>query len=102
MEWSVFLPDRSRDIEDSKDYMLWLNAMAYRWFQGHFRYGKPKRTKMYLWKLIIEFAEYLKTGNCEHLRNISNYAYLESQAPSHPKFHDDSYADSATRQFMES
>jgi len=48
-------------------------------------------------RMKLEVTAYRKSGNREHLLNIANYAWLESQAPENPKFHWDNTVDSVTR-----
>jgi len=64
---------------------------------GHLQYGIPSASKKYMTRLQKEFTAYKRTGNMEHLLNIANYAWLESIAPEHKKFHFDNTADSVTR-----
>ncbi len=48
-------------------------------------------------RLGLELRAYRRSGNREHLLNIANYAYLESQAPENRNFHWDNRAESVTR-----
>lgn len=93
----MFLPDAARGVKDVWDYLSYLNMQAARWFQGNCRYGHPRRSKRYLSRMKAEIAEYERTGNAEHLLNISNYAYLESFRPENQKYHFDPTVESATR-----
>ncbi len=77
--------------------LRWFNAMSMRLCQGHARYGLPKTEKLYIKRIRLELKAYRETGNCEHLYNIANYCWLESEAPSNPKFHLDTSVDSVTR-----
>lgn len=84
-------------IPTIKQFGCFLQAMMDRFVQGHFRYGAPHRRKKYLTRLKKELEAYDETGNVEHLMNIANYCYLESECPEHPKSNFDAYAASATR-----
>lgn len=44
-----------------------------------------------------ELEKYERTGNSENLRNLFNYAWLETRAPENPLFHWNTAAESATR-----
>lgn len=79
------------------EFNTFLNQMSKRIAQGAARYGNPKPEKQYIKKLKLELSAYRKTGNHEHLINIANYAWLESVAPAHKRYHFDSGVDSATR-----
>ena len=57
----------------------------------------PDRRHKYMTRMKLEVTAYRKSGNREHLLNIANYAWLESQAPENPKFHWDNTVDSVTR-----
>lgn len=48
-------------------------------------------------RMTIEFQEYRRTGNGEHLFNIANYCILESVAPQNKKYHLNTLVDSVTR-----
>jgi hypothetical protein len=76
---------------------LFVQRMANRIQAGEVRYGAPQLRKQYKSRMEFEVAAYHKTGNMEHLLNIANYAWLESEKPQHKKFHFDTGADSATR-----
>ena len=69
---------------------------------GGYRYdkGRPVKAARYMTRMLLEVAAYVSTGNKEHLRNIANYAFLESEAPEHGNFHDDTKAASATRRHL--
>lgn len=74
-----------------------LNAMSKRIQVGHFRYGTPNVSKLYIDRLKAELIAYKRTGNMEHLLNIANYAFLESLCPQNKKFHFDNTVESVTR-----
>jgi hypothetical protein len=76
-------------------HFLW--RMCNRIIMGEVRYGRPNAEKMYLTRLKKELKAYIRTGNQEHLVNLSNYAYLESGWPEHPKSHYDNTVKSVTR-----
>lgn len=83
-----------REWEFVQDF---LQKMMNRMGVGYVRYGTVDKRQRYMTRLEVEFRAYKKTGNKEHLLNIANYAVLESMAPEHKKFHDDSSVDSVTR-----
>lgn len=83
--------------EEKAAFFAFINSMAARINIGHSRYGTPNRRKNYKKRLEMEVIAYHQTGNFEHLMNIANYAWLESFAPIHPKFHHDATVDSVTR-----
>lgn len=71
--------------------------MANRLLQGSFRYGNPDISHNYMTRLTMELKAYKRSGNQEHLINISNYCVLETIAPENKKFHFDNKVESATR-----
>lgn len=97
MNWPIHLPDNSREIDDAFDFFAYLDGVACRWYQGHFRYGSPQKRKLYMKRLRLELEAYEETGNKEHLFNIATYSYLESVKPQNEKFHFDNTVESATR-----
>lgn len=78
-------------------FKSFLQGMAARWAVGGLRYGTPNSKAKYRSWIDKELKAYDRTGNMEHLVNVAVYAYLEVEAPSHPKFHWDPAAKSATR-----
>lgn len=80
---------------------FFLQAQTNRRVVGVLRYeghgGRPNRRNRYMTRMMLELRAYRKTGNFEHLLNLANYAFLESEAPENRKFHFDADADSATR-----
>jgi hypothetical protein len=80
-----------------RPFFTFLQLTANRIAVGHLRYGPPNRRKKYMTRLKLELEAYENTGNMEHLLNISNYAFLESEAPQNHKFHFDPNVDSVTR-----
>lgn len=84
----------AREVSALKRFM---QAMLNRFTVGSLRYGTPAVKKKYMTRLAMELTAYRKTGNIEHLRNIAVYAFLESYAPENKRFHDNPFADSATR-----
>lgn len=82
---------------EMREYWFYLQCMANRRGQGFVRYGPNTKKQKYLDRLKMEVAAYERTGNIEHLYNISNYGYLESAAPQNPKFHWDDTVESVTR-----
>ena len=74
------------------------SAQTKRLVTGYCRYQRITLSqKKYLTRLCTELSAYRKTGNREHLFNIANYAFLESQHPENKKFHWNSEVASATR-----
>lgn len=82
---------------DKTSFQKFLTRMSMRVAQGHARYGAPDQKKLYLKRIKLEVLAYTKTGNSEHLFNIANYCWLESEKPQNPKFHLDTSVGSATR-----
>lgn len=74
------------------------NRLAVGYAQYEIKQGGPSRENCYMWRLGEELRAYRRTGNREHLLNIANYAWLESQAPENKKFHWDNSVDSVTRE----
>lgn len=81
-------------------FKLFVQRMANRLLVGEIRYGSPKKEQHYMTRLIMETKAYKRTGNMEHLVNIANYCWLESEAPENKKFHYDDKVDSVTRREM--
>lgn len=78
-------------------YKQFLQKMANRICVGHFQYGAPDRKKMYMTRIEKELAAYKKTGNQEHLINIANYCFLETECPENWLNHFDHSVPSVTR-----
>lgn len=93
----IYWPEHITDIPNQKAFEKFVQAMAFRIIQGHFRYGAPQKRKLYLTRAIKELEVYEKTGNGEHLYNAANYCHLEMYKPQNPKFHLDNTVDSVTR-----
>jgi len=74
-----------------------VQLMVNRLLQGTFRYGPPAKDHNYMTRMLMEMKAYKRTGNREHLLNISNYCVLETIAPENSRFHFDNTAESATR-----
>ena len=74
-----------------------VQLMANRLLQGSFRYGAPAKDHNYMTRMTMELKAYRRTGNREHLLNISNYCVLETIAPENDRFHFDNTVASATR-----
>ena len=81
---------------DHQLFKRFAQAMVMRLMQGWPTYGFDARFQ-YLTRLEKEVAKYRETGNKEHLINIANYAYLESEKPEHPGSHWDNGVKSVTR-----
>lgn len=93
---NVFWPKNSKVVGEAS-FTRFLNALSARIAVGQHRYCPPAPEKRYMRRIGLEFAAYRRTGNMEHLINIANYCWLESEAPEHPEFHNDSTAGSVTR-----
>jgi hypothetical protein len=91
------IPTVLSNLDTYLDFFVFAQRMCNRIGVGHIRYGKPRMRKRYMTRMKMELEAYERTGNCEHLFNIANYAFLESAAPEHSEFHTDNNADSVTR-----
>lgn len=78
-------------------FASYAQKMVNRLLLGGLQYGPAQRRKRYAERAQVELDAYKKTGNMEHLINMSNYGFLESCAPSHPNAHFDDTVDSVTR-----
>jgi hypothetical protein len=76
---------------------LFIQRQADRIQVGEIRYGVPKRRQRYMSRMQVEMDAYKKTGNMEHLLNIANYCWLESEKPENARFYFDQKVDSVTR-----
>ena len=76
-----------KGIDKALGFGVFAQRMANRLIVGTYRYdgGRPTRRARYLRRLKAEVAEYDRTGNQEHLVNAANYAFLEMEAPEHPR-----------------
>lgn len=92
--WSAALKLSKRTEHTFQQYC---QRMANRIMQGHARYGEPKQGLQWIERAELELKAYKRTGNAEHLFNLSNYGFLEYLAPEHPKFHEDGSVGSVTR-----
>lgn len=98
MNLPVTIPDSSTlPRAEAASFGLFLQRMANRIAVGFPRYGSPHRRKKYLSRIERELEAYKRSGNGEHLFNIANYAYLESEAPEHLDYHFNPEVDSVTR-----
>lgn len=95
MEITLYIPDQIDS--PTREFRAFLQHMCYRYAQGSFRYGSPKRSRRYMTRLHMENKAYRESGNIENLANVAVYAALESIAPEHPNQHFDAYAASVTR-----
>jgi hypothetical protein len=68
--------------------------------QGEYRYGPGNREQRYSTRLLREIGAYIKTGNKEHLINVSNYCILESIYPEHENHHYNDEVESVTRSIV--
>jgi hypothetical protein len=90
--WSDSCP---RDPRPAKKFA---QKMLNRLMVGQWRYGAIKTTQQqFMTRLGKEYQAYKKTGNAEHLINIANYAFLESETPENKRYHFDATATSVTR-----
>jgi hypothetical protein len=64
---------------------------------GGLRYGPASKMQFYYKRAMLELKAYERTHNVEHLYNVSNYGFLELQAPSFDDTHHTKDARSATR-----
>lgn len=96
MEIKIWLSEKI-ELHNWRRLQDFAQKMANRLIQGQVRYGKPRVEANYLTRLTREVVAYRHTGNAEHLINVANYAWLETQAPEHAKFHFDSSVGSVTR-----
>ena len=78
------------------------NRLAFGYYRYEAKDGGPHRRQKYMTRIRKELDQYEKTGNSEHLRNIFNYAWLESVAPENPKFHWNTSVESASRAHLRS
>lgn len=74
-----------------------MQQMVNRIIFGHARYGSPNRQKRYMTRIEKELKAYKETGNREHLINVANYAWLESDYPEHKKHNFNLTVGSVTR-----
>ena len=95
MQLTLWWSDKIK--QDPKTVRDFFQKMANRLLIGHLRYGPPKREQNYMTRMIMEMKVYKRTGNMEHLINIANYCWLESEAPENKKFHFNATVDSVTR-----
>lgn len=104
MTKTIWVSDKLRD--DWDDFIKFVQQAANRLAFGHPRYEAPrpwgtwrgpKKENRYMSRMEAELKAYKRTGNAEHLRNIFNYAWLETRAPENRKFHWDNTVDSVTR-----
>jgi len=99
MDRIIWTSDKLR--RDWDKFIQFTQQIANRLAQAYPRYesehGGLHKSQRYMTRLGLELRAYRKTGNREHLLNISAYAYLESQAPENARFHYDQSAGSVTR-----
>jgi hypothetical protein len=95
MQIELFWSDKLKR-PDSQLFKAFAQKAVNRLMQGWPRYGFDPKFR-YMTRLEAEVKAYRKTGNCEHLVNAANYAYMESEKPEHPRSHWDTSAKSATR-----
>ena len=95
----IKVPPSLARVRDLRLLVEWFQQLANRLLVGALRYEihGPQPENMCLSRLRTELKAYERNGNREHLRNLANYAYLESVAPQHPRHHDDPLTRSATR-----
>lgn len=73
------------------------NRLAFGCARYEDKHGGPVKENRYMTRMETEMKAYRRTGNSEHLRNIFNYAWLETRAPENARFHWNTEAESATR-----
>lgn len=95
MNVTLWLSDKIQIPHDS------LSRFAQQMFNritvGEVRYGAPGREKGYMSKMEREVKAYRRTGNREHLINVANFAWLESEWPEHAHHHFDAGVGSVHR-----
>jgi hypothetical protein len=96
MSTEIYWPEKI-PVSGKKSFLEFVSAQTKRLAQGYCRYGPPSRDKRYMRRLGLELRAYRRTGNREHLLNIANYAWLETQAPENKRFHFDNSVRSVTR-----
>lgn len=99
MKFEISTPESIQlDSSTTLVFKQFMQGMANRRAVGALRYGdKPTYKQKYLSRIRLELKAYKETGNYEHLLNLANYCFLESEAPQNKKFHFDPTAASATR-----
>ena len=101
MELSIWVSDKLRPGPQWGKFKEFVQQQANRLGYGYPQYeapnGGPHKIQKYFSRLQKEAKAYKRSGNAEHLRNIANYAWLESMAPENPRFHWDDSIDSVTR-----
>lgn len=97
MNMTLWWSENSRDGGKARAFHKFVQQMANRMMVGSFVYdrGRPDRAKQYMSRIEAELRAYKRTGNHEHLINISNYSVLESLSPENPLYHHDAEARSA-------
>lgn len=99
MEGKLWLSDKFRT--DWKHFLEFVQHQANRLAFGYAQYEAktkgPVKQNKYLTRMDRELKAYKRSGNREHLLNLANYAWLETQAPEHKNFHWDNSVDSVTR-----
>jgi hypothetical protein len=98
MNASVFISDRIKFEFPRESLVQFFQQQANRLMQGACRYsGLSKDETKYMSRMEKEVKAYRRSGNKEHLLNVANYAYLESQQPENKKYHFDNTIRSVTR-----
>lgn len=85
------------DPREQRALQTFLQEMVNRKLVGGLRYGAVVKRQRYMSRLEKELKTYRAEGNREQLLNIAVYAFLESYAPENPLYHDNPFAESATR-----
>jgi len=86
-----------RDPRRHLKFAAYVQWMVNRLLVGGLRYGPASKTQCYYKRAMMELEAYEKTGNMEHLVNVSNYGFLECQTPSIKGAHFANDVKSATR-----
>ena len=99
MTFTIKCSDKFR--HDWESFIIFVQQATNRLAFGYPRYeavhGGPHKSNKYMTRMGKELEKYRATGNSEHLRNIFNYAWLETRAPENSKFQWNTEAESATR-----
>lgn len=98
MEITLNIPnDLPFDEITRRCFRCFMQSQIDRLLIGEHRYGTPDKRKRYLDRIKKELKAYELSGNYEHLLNLANYAFLESEAPQNRNFHFNPLIGSVTR-----
>jgi hypothetical protein len=95
---NLYTPDRgARRPAEMQRISEFLQRMVNRMAAGFHRYGPAQKEQKYMTRINLCWKKYKRTGNCEFLYDLANYALLESLAPENKKFHFNPEQGSASR-----